>query len=311
MIVMGVLFAVALCAIVFGYHMREKRMIKRLWKMLDEAAKGTFENQTLDETMLSALENRMKHFVEDCDAGKQNMADQKQKIQTLISDISHQTVTPISNILLYAQLLAEKEELAPYQAEMTAISEQAEKLDFLISSMVKASRMETGIITVHPKENPLQDVFDEVEIQLRQRAFEKKIELTFEATKEKAFFDKKWLIEAVCNVVDNAVKYTKCGGRVTVRITAYTVFLRIDVEDNGIGIAEEEHSKIFLRFYRSPQVSEEKGVGIGLYLTREIVSLQGGYMKVISEPGQGSTFSVFLPREKYQKCDISETGSKH
>lgn len=311
MIVMGVLFAVALCAIVLGYHMREKWMIKRLWKMLDQAAEGTFDNQVLDETMLSALENRMKHFVEDCDAGKQNMADQKQKIQTLISDISHQTVTPISNILLYAQLLAEKEELVPYQEEVAAISEQAEKLDFLISSMVKASRMETGIITVHPKESSLQDVFDEVEMQLRERAFEKQIELTFETTKEKAFFDKKWLIEAVCNVVDNAVKYTKCGGRVTVRATAYTVFLRIDVEDDGIGIAEEEHSKIFQRFYRSPQVSEEKGVGIGLYLTREIVSMQGGYMKVMSEPGQGSTFSVFLLREKYQKCDISETGSKH
>jgi signal transduction histidine kinase len=112
-------------------------------------------------------------------------------------------------------------------------------------------------------------------------------------------------------VVDNAVKYTQCGGRVIVSATAYTIFLRIDVEDNGIGIAEEEHSKIFLRFYRSPQVSEEKGVGIGLYLTREIVSMQGGYMKVISEPGHGSTFSIFLPREKYQKCDISETCLKH
>ena len=75
------------------------------------------------------------------------------------------------------------------------------------------------------------------------------------------------------------------------------MFVRIDIEDTGIGIKEEETAKIFTRFYRSPAVSSEEGVGIGLYLTRKIIEKEGGYIKVCSQLGKGSVFSVFLPKK--------------
>lgn len=78
------------------------------------------------------------------------------------------------------------------------------------------------------------------------------------------------------------------------------MFARIDISDTGIGMTEAETAAVFQRFYRSPDVSDEKGVGIGLYLAREIVEKEGGYIKVSSEKGKGSTFSVFLP--KNQNC---------
>ena len=112
-----------------------------------------------------------------------------------------------------------------------------------------------------------------------------------------ACFDLKWTIEAISNIVDNAVKYTSEQGKIVVSVKEYEMFVRIDIEDNGIGISEEETAKIFLRFYRSQRVSDEKGVGIGLYLTREIISRQGGYIKVSSELEKGSCFSVFLPKQ--------------
>lgn len=112
---------------------------------------------------------------------------------------------------------------------------------------------------------------------------------------EKAYFDSKWTLEAICNILDNAVKYTN-EGSISLSVTAYEMFVRIDIKDSGIGIKEEELSKIFSRFYRSEDTKNMEGVGIGLYLSRQIISGEGGYIKVSSVYGQGSTFSVFLPR---------------
>ena len=111
-----------------------------------------------------------------------------------------------------------------------------------------------------------------------------------------ACFDPKWTAEALYNIMDNAIKYTPQGGKVRVTVQAYELFCRIDISDTGIGISEDEIPKIFSRFYRSSAVSQEEGVGIGLYLSREIITMQGGYIKVSSEPDKGSCFSVFLPR---------------
>ena len=102
-------------------------------------------------------------------------------------------------------------------------------------------------------------------------------------------------MEAICNILDNAVKYTN-EGSISLSVTAYEMFVRIDIKDSGIGIKEEELSKIFSRFYRCENVNTTEGVGIGLYLTRKIISGENGYIKVASSRGQGSTFSVFLSK---------------
>ena len=92
-----------------------------------------------------------------------------------------------------------------------------------------------------------------------------------------------------------SIKYTEHG---TIRISAvsYEMFARIDISDTGSGIPESEQTKIFARFYRSNSVQKQEGVGIGLYLARQIISGEGGYIKVASVPGKGSTFSIFLPK---------------
>ena len=107
--------------------------------------------------------------------------------------------------------------------------------------------------------------------------------------------DFNWTAEAVTNVLDNAVKYTPSGGVVDLKITEYPSYLRLDVSDNGIGIPEEEQAKIFGRFYRGKQSAGVDGVGIGLYLTRDIVNKQNGYIKVASNE-KGATFSLFLKK---------------
>ena len=171
-------------------------------------------------------------------------------------------------------------------------------LDFLIGALVKASRLESGIITVNPQKGNLQTLLDAVTAQIRAKAESKEIAVEMEAVEGMAYFDPKWTAEAVYNVIDNAVKYAPRQSVIKIHAIPYDLFFRIDITDGGIGIAEEEQSKIFTRFYRSPAVSSQEGVGIGLFLAREILSSGGGYIKVSSKPKQGSTFSIYLPTER-------------
>lgn len=178
---------------------------------------------------------------------------------------------------------------------MKALHNQTDKLRFLIDSLVKLSRLETGIIHLSPERESVQSVLFKIRIQYLPKAMEKGLSLQIPDTDSYAVFDAKWTVEALGNIVDNAVKYTAAGG-ITISITKYELFLRIDIADTGIGISDEELPKIFTRFFRSEDVKNYDGAGIGLFLARKIINGENGYIKVTSKLGQGSCFSVFLPR---------------
>ncbi|POZ56466.1 HAMP domain-containing sensor histidine kinase [Lysinibacillus sp. FSL M8-0337] len=274
---------------------KANKVIERLNKMIDNAIEGRPIENGFDESKLSALETKLSHYLTANSATKIQLADEKSKINQLISDISHQTKTPLANILLYTQLLAESE-LSDYNQNcVAALTQQAEKLNFLISSLVKASRLETGIITVTPTNNNVANMLETVIEQATPKAMGKNIALTVDSRDVEAVFDPKWTVEALYNIVDNAIKYTPSGQSVQLSVTPYQLFCRIDVADTGLGISEDETAKIFSRFYRSQEVTDKEGVGLGLYLAREIITAQGGYIKVKSRMGTGSVFSVFLP----------------
>ena len=223
---------------------------------------------------------------------------EKDKIKSLIADISHQTKTPIANLLLYSELLLEDDtdNLSVQMREnIVQIHAQSEKLQFLIASLVKLSRLENGILQLSPQEEALKSMLTLAVKETEFKARAKGLELILHDTDEKAYFDSKWTLEAICNILDNALKYTNAG-TISLSVTAYEMFVRIDIKDSGIGIKEEELPKIFSRFYRSEDTKNMEGVGIGLYLSRQILSEEGGYIKVSSVYGQGSTFSVFLPK---------------
>ncbi|WP_330370492.1 sensor histidine kinase [Butyrivibrio sp. AE3003] len=223
------------------------------------------------------------------------MENERDKIKSLISDISHQTKTPISNLILYSELLENGELSGVDRSNAEAIHAQAEKLRFLIDSLVKLSRLENGILALEPQETPLMSLLEDIVRQFEEKAEKKGLKLELNKTDAKAVIDAKWTHEALANIVDNAIKYTD-NGSIKISVTPYEMFVRVDIKDTGIGISEEEHPKIFKRFYRGTEVKQKEGVGIGLHLAREIISGEGGYIKLSSTPGEGSTFSVFLPR---------------
>lgn len=282
--------------VIFDFIIR-RRSLKRMYAMIQSAMDGTFQAERFDESLFSAVENKLAEYlaVSQVQAGK--TAVEQEKIKTLIADISHQTKTPLANILLYTELL--KEEGAGSSENMELLEAQAKKLDFLIQSLVKMSRLETGILVLHPVKSAVSALLLEAGEQYEAQAREKGLYLRVlrqEAEGISACYDLKWTLEALGNLIDNAIKYTETGG-ITVRVKAYELFVCIEVADTGIGIAEEEQSKIFGRFYRSASVSGKQGVGIGLYLAREILRQQSGYMKLNSKVGKGSVFSVYLPTD--------------
>ncbi len=294
-LLIGAVVLLALGAVLYERR-RTKATLRHMEQMLDAAVAGRFLEEPFDESLLSAVESRLSDYLSASAVSERNLQEEKDKIKTLIADISHQTKTPIANVLLYAELLREQP-LSPEGRELTgALSEQAEKLRSLIDALVKTSRLETGVLALHPVAAPLMDVLQSAAAQLSPKAAEKGISLSVAPTEVSAVFDPRWTEEAVCNLLDNAVKYTPAGGAVSLSVTAYELFCRLDVTDTGPGIKEAEQSLIFQRFYRSPAAGSTEGVGIGLYLCRQIAERQGGYIKVSSRVGAGSTFSLFLPR---------------
>lgn len=298
---LGVLGLMALAALLLGLWLwlDARRTVRRLDRMLSTAIDGGFGEESFDESAPSALESRMARFLNGSARSLRGVQRQRESIQRLLSDISHQTKTPLANLRLYSSLLME-EELTPRQREQAqVIFQQSEKLSFLIETLVKLSRLETDVLAVTPKLQPLAPLLERAASQAKAAAEQKGIALQLHLQQQaemRALYDLRWTAEALGNLLDNAVKYTPPGGCIQVSATQYELFCRIDVRDNGIGVAEEEQAQIFGRFYRGRQVREQEGLGIGLYLAREIAQKQGGYLKLSSRPGQGSTFSLYLPR---------------
>ena len=281
---------------VFWYHRRTRRLLENLNRMLDIAMQGDFTEASFDESLLSALESKLAHYLAASTVSARNVAGEKDKLKALIGDISHQAKTPIANILLYSELLREQ----PGNRDcLGALEGQTKKLQSLIDALVKTSRLESGVIALHPVPGKLLPMLESAISQLAPKAESKKIQITLEPTEADAVFDPKWTEEAVYNLLDNAVKYTPTGGAIRVTVTAYQMFSAIHVCDTGPGIPEEEQPRVFQRFYRGTEHAEEEGVGIGLYLVRRIAEGQGGYVKVSSQIGGGSTFSLYLPRQEH------------
>ena len=280
-----VLLAFAVIGLLFGLWQwtARRRTVQRLDNMLEQSISSGFTEEHFDETELSALETKFARFLCGSAHTQKTMKTEQEAVKTLISDISHQTRTPIANLLVYASLLTESD-LSPRQREQVqALLTQGEKLSFLIQTLVKASRLETGIVVPTPTLGPVAPLLEATVEQERPAAEKKKITLQNLPFVGDASFDPRWTSEAL-------------GGRVTVSAQMLETFCRVDVTDTGPGIPEEEQGGIFNRFYRGASTHSAEGLGLGLYLAREILSLQGGYIKVSSKPGNGSTFSLYLPR---------------
>lgn len=224
------------------------------------------------------------------------ISEEKNKLKELVSDISHQTKTPIANIKLYLEMMTDETDFDRNQEYLKKMNGQVDKLDFLLQSMVKMSRLETGTIKIQKQKTPLANTLAMAISNVIIKAEKKNITIDVQYDERLELnHDKKWTAEAIFNILDNAVKYTNDGGNIHIVVCKQELFTKISIEDTGKGIIPERQATIFTRFYREPEVHDNDGIGIGLYLAREIIMLQNGYIEVHSKIGKGSTFMIYLP----------------
>ena len=303
LVFLGLLFMVLVFACVFLFVMLLRRKLvlfsDSLCRTIDDMLNGTAPPPRIyaEENLFHKINHRLARLYEVMRENRERVAKERADLQELISDISHQVKTPIANLqMVNATLLEQSMPEEKRQEFLQAASGQLDKLDFLMQAMIKTSRLESGVISLEQKTQALYDTLAAALGGILLNAEKKKIHVCADCPPELTLtHDRKWTSEALFNILDNAVKYTPKNGTICVSVQSWDLYIKIDIADSGKGIAENRQGLIFKRFYREEEVHDIEGIGIGLYLAREIITMQDGYIKVTSMPGRGSTFSVFLP----------------
>lgn len=296
----GLLFLAAVGIIAYTRHsliMYTKKLSDCLDSMIAGDEEIAFEEE--EDSLVGKVQVKMRKLYEILQSRTEDSQRNQKNLEKTISDLSHQVKTPIASIRMYQNILMRQGINEEDRMEFLRNAEkQVDKLEFLIQAMIKMSRLETGIVNVSPKLESVYQLVEAAVCDVALKAEAKNIGISVDCKETLlAYFDKKWTTEALFNIIDNAVKYTKEGGEIRISASATDFFIRIQVRDNGRGIEESHITEIFKRFYREPSAAEVEGVGIGLYLAREIITKEKGFIEVRSKIGIGSLFSLNLPIE--------------
>jgi signal transduction histidine kinase len=221
-----------------------------------------------------------------------------------VANVSHELKTPATSLRLLAESLEEAIDEDPAQARLfaTQLKKETERLSQLITDLLDLTRLESQERVENPVPVDVRSVLMTVLARMRSVARRKNITLQWKRFGRAAQYtvrgDETQLTSMFTNLVDNAVKYTPSGGRVEVTGGFEGSEIVIQVSDTGIGIPEEKLPRIFERFYRVDKArsKETGGTGLGLSIVKHVAENHGGRVAVESTPGEGSTFTVYLPR---------------
>lgn len=283
---------------VVWWSIREKRKTyRRIDELLDRVLnQEIILDSDIKEGEYSALVSKMKQIQEVLESHARSAEAEKEQVKSLVSNMSHQLKTPLANLSLYAEIL-EKNELSQERKNefFSKMQRQIEKLSWMVESLSKMVKLEQNLDDFEVKNTKIrQTILDAVDT-VYEKLEKKDIQLDMEAFEDRFLYhNRKWTVEVFVNLLENAIKYTEKGGFISIRVKTYELYTEIQVSDNGRGIRQEELTDIFKRFYRSPEVENMEGSGIGLYLCNLILEKEKGYITAISEYGKGSCFSVFL-----------------
>lgn len=247
-----------------------------------------------DEGEIYKLFHSVNTLVSILNAHIENEFRTKEFLKDTISDISHQLKTPLAALNIYNGILQSETENLPNLKEFTILSEQElDRIEALVQNLLKITRLDAGTIIIEKNFENVSDMMHDIEQHFAYRAKQEQKELIFSGDDDITLFcDREWMIEAVSNLVKNAFDHTDAGKCICVEWKQMSDMLQIVVKDNGCGIHSEDVYHIFKRFYRSRFSKDTQGIGLGLPLSKAIVELHGGNIKVDSILGKGSTFII-------------------
>lgn len=279
------------------FNKRERRSYKRIDRMLDEILEEQPLSQSdIQEGSISVLAGKMIRIQEKLNIEIEQAKDEREQVKGLISNMSHQLKTPLANVLMYQELL-DNEKLAPEKKRefLQTMRVNLNKIDWLLNSLFKMVRLEQNVISFEAENLPVKPTLALAVGCVYEKAEKKQIQIVTEEFEETIIWhNRKWTCEALVNILENAVKYSEAGKIILISLKKYEMYSAIEIKDHGRGIKKSEQAKIFGRFYRSSDVENIEGSGIGLYLTRLILEKEKGYITVESQYQKGTKFTVFL-----------------
>lgn len=301
LVLLAMIFLVWTLLLIFFIQNKLVNFTGNICKLIDDMMSDkTIEIEKLEEEkLLSRVNYKLQRLYTVLKKSRNKVENDKKELEKLITDISHQVRIPVSNLkIINDTLVSNKIDDIKKRELLVSSNTQIDKLDFLMESMIKISRLETGLIKLSKQSEYIYETIVSALNGVLFKMEDKCIDLTLSCSEDiLVFHDVRWTIEALFNLLDNAVKYTNNCGSISIEVEQWELYTKIDIEDSGKGISEKEYSNIFKRFYREESVYDIEGIGVGLYLAREIIMQQGGYIKVRSELGKGTVFSVFLLNE--------------
>ena len=288
LILMGIMVLILAC--VSGLVM--VKPFKRITSSIAAVTEGyddnyLHENAYTETVLLSDAFNKM--------LGRMKALDDSRN--EFVSNVSHELKTPLTSMkVLSDSLLTQPDAPAElYKEFMGDLSEEIERENKIINDLLSLVKMDKTANTPNVAMENMNELVEKILKRLRPIASMQNIEVVFESFRPvNAEVDEVKISLAITNLVENAIKYTEKGGFISIRVKSYELYTEIQISDNGRGIRQEELTDIFKRFYRSPEVENMEGSGIGLYLCNLILEKEKGYITAISEYGKGSCFSVFL-----------------
>jgi signal transduction histidine kinase len=282
-------------------------LMKYVFNKLDKVSKNVeciihgkynIKNDFKEEGIFNIIHSDLNKLSKSINIKIKNLDKEKENIKELVTDISHQLKTPLASLKLYNSLLLEEDLEEEDRTEFLKTSGMSiNKLQSLVESLVNISRLETSMISIKKENKNIKATIIKAIESVKPKAINKFISINLNDFDDKIVpHDSKWTEECIFNILDNAVKYTNLKGKIDIYVQDAINFIRIDIKDNGIGIDKNEFNNIFKRFYRSEEVQDLEGSGVGLYLSRKILESQGGNIIVSSQKGEGSKFSLFLTK---------------
>lgn len=293
----GIIFLV----IIYFFYLKELKKIYSSIENIKQAAIDIVEGKDVNITTeynegeLSILSNSLNLMNERVNNSIELLKNEKINLKEFLSDISHQLKTPLASLVMFNDLLAENENMS-YEDRVKFLKlsqEQLTRMEWLIMNLLKVGRLEADAIEFKLENQNIGETIDLAVSSLREMAHSKSQELIISGDTNCEFIhDKKWLAEALSNIIKNSIEHTQEGGLINIDIEEGKLINRIIISDNGEGIPKELINKIFKRFYKGSSSVNPTSIGIGLSLSKSIIEKQHGEIKVTSEEGKGTIFTI-------------------
>lgn len=293
--VMGFLIILA-C---YGYFKEQNEIMEKAVWQIREYISGSKDAriECYDEGELYRLFHEVNSLVSILNAHIEKEGKEKEFLRNTISDISHQLKTPLAALNIYNGILQGEAENLPTIKEFADLSEQElERIETLVQNLLKISKFDAGTIVMERKTESISEMMECIKKSFRFRAGQEEKEIILSGDESIDFVcDRNWLIEAVMNIVKNALDHTEKGGLIRIEWKMSASSLQIAIKDNGTGIHPEDLYYIFKRFYRSWYSKDTQGIGLGLPLAKSIIEAHGGSIAADSGLGAGSAFYINFP----------------